>query len=44
MVAKQIGQLGLNFPAGGLQAWTRGQATIRVNRGVATFRRTFSGP
>ena len=37
VVAKQIGQLGLNFPAGGLQAWTRAQATIRVNRGVATL-------
>jgi hypothetical protein len=37
VVAKQIGQLGLNFPAGGLQAWTRARATIRVNRGVATL-------
>ncbi len=37
VVAKQIGQLGLNFPAGGLQAWTRAQATVRVNRGVASL-------
>jgi len=37
VVAKQIGQLGLNFPAGNLHAWTRAQATIRVNRGVATL-------
>jgi hypothetical protein len=37
VVAKQIGQVGLNFPAASLHAFTRGQATVRVNRGVASL-------
>jgi hypothetical protein len=37
VVAKRIGQLALNFPAGGLHAWTRVQATVRVNRGAASL-------
>ena len=37
IVAKQIGQVGLNFPAGSQHAWTRAQATVRVNRGVASL-------
>jgi len=37
VVAKRIGQLALNFPAGSQRAWTRAQATVRVNRGVATL-------
>ena len=37
VVAKQIGQVALNFPAGSQRAWTRGQATVRVNRGVASL-------
>jgi hypothetical protein len=37
IAAKQIGQLGLNFPAGSLHAQTQVQATVRVNRGVATL-------
>ena len=37
VVAKQVGQLGLNFAAGDVHAWTRAQATIRVNRGVASL-------
>jgi hypothetical protein len=37
VVAKQIGQLGLNFGAGSTGAWTRVQATVRVNRGAATL-------
>lgn len=37
VVAKRIGQAALNFPRGGQQAWTRAQATVRVNRGVATL-------
>jgi hypothetical protein len=35
--AKQVGQAVLNFPAGNLHAWTRIQATIRVNRSAATL-------
>ena len=35
--AKQVGQAGLNFAAGDIHAWTRVQATIRVNRGAATL-------
>jgi hypothetical protein len=37
IVAKQVGQAVLNFPAGGTHAWTRAQATIRVNRAAATL-------
>jgi hypothetical protein len=37
IAAKQIGQAVLNFPAGGLHAWTRVQATVRVNRAAATL-------
>jgi hypothetical protein len=37
VAAKQVGQLALNFPAGGIHAWTRVQATVRVNRGAATL-------
>jgi hypothetical protein len=37
VVAKQIGQVALNFPAGSQHAWTRAQATVRVNRGVASL-------
>jgi hypothetical protein len=48
IVAKQIGQIGLNFPAGSLRTWTRVQASVRVNRGVASLpedvRRTLSRP
>lgn len=48
VAAKQVGQLALNFPAGGLHAWTRVQATVRVNRGAATLpanvRRTLTRP
>lgn len=37
IVAKRVGQAVLNFPAGGLQSWTRVQATVRVNRAAATL-------
>jgi hypothetical protein len=37
VAAKQIGAVGLNFPAGSQHAYTRAQATIRVNRGAATL-------
>ena len=37
IAAKQIGQMALNFPAGSLHASTRVQATVRVNRSVATL-------
>lgn len=37
IVAKKIGQIVLDFPAGGLHAWTRARATVRVNRSVATL-------
>jgi hypothetical protein len=37
IAAKQIGQLALNFPLGGIHASTRVQATVRVNRSVATL-------
>ncbi len=37
VVAKSIGQAVLNFPAGSLHAATRVQATVRVNRAVATL-------
>jgi hypothetical protein len=37
VAAKKIGQAVLNFPAGGFHAQTQVQATVRVNRGVATL-------
>jgi hypothetical protein len=37
IAAKQIGYVGLNFPAGSQHATTRGQASIRVNRASATL-------
>jgi hypothetical protein len=37
VVAKRIGQVALNFPAGSVHAWARAQATVRVNRGAATL-------
>ena len=37
VAAKQIGNVVLNFAAGDIHAWTRLQATIRVNRGAATL-------
>ncbi|MGZ2411522.1 hypothetical protein ACUXST_000919 [Sphingomonas sp. F9_3S_D5_B_2] len=37
IVAKRVGQVVLNFPAGNMHAWTRVQASIRVNRSVATL-------
>ena len=37
IAAKSLGQAALNFPAGGLHAWTRVQATVRVNRAAATL-------
>ena len=37
IVAKQVGQAALNFAAGDIHAWTRVQATVRVNRGAATL-------
>ena len=37
VVAKRVGQAVLNFQPGALHAWTRLQATVRVNRGAATL-------
>ena len=37
IAAKQIGAVALNFPAGSQHAYTRAQATIRVNRFAATL-------
>jgi hypothetical protein len=37
VVAKRVGNAVLNFAAGDIHAWTRVQATVRVNRGVATL-------
>jgi hypothetical protein len=37
IAAKQIGQAVLNFAAGDAHAWTRLQATVRVNRASATL-------
>ena len=37
VVAKRIGQVALNFPAGGLHASAQVHATVRVNRSVATL-------
>jgi hypothetical protein len=37
IAAKKIGQVVLNYPAGSAHARTEVQATVRVNRGVATL-------
>ena len=37
VVAKRVGRVVLNFPAGSVHAWTRSQATVRVNRAAATL-------
>jgi hypothetical protein len=37
VVAKRIGQVALNFPAGSVRAQTSGQATVRVSRVAATL-------
>ena len=37
IAAKQVGAVALNFPAGSQHAYTRAQATIRVNRAAATL-------
>jgi len=37
VVAKRVGQVVLNFAPGDVHAWARVQATVRVNRGVATL-------
>ena len=37
VVAKRVGQAVLSFPAGSMHAQTQVQATVRVNRGVATL-------
>ena len=37
IAAKSVGNSALDFKAGEIQTWTRVQAVIRVNRGVATL-------
>ncbi len=37
VAAKRLGQVVLGFQPGALQTWTRVQATVRVNRAVATL-------
>jgi hypothetical protein len=37
IAAKQVGRAALNFAAGDVHAWTRVQATVRVNRASATL-------
>jgi hypothetical protein len=37
VAAKQVGAVALNFPAGSQHAYTRAQATIRVNRSASTL-------
>jgi len=37
VVAKQVGNVGLNFPAGSIRAQTRAQATARISRAAATL-------
>jgi hypothetical protein len=37
VAAKRVGQAVLNFPAGSIHAQAQVQATVRVNRGVATL-------
>ena len=37
VVAKRVGYVALNFPAGSLRAHTRGQATVRISRAAAVL-------
>lgn len=37
VAAKQVGRASVVFAAGDIHGWTRVQATVRVNRGVATL-------
>lgn len=37
VVAKRVGAVALNFPAGSIQAQTSGQATVRISRAAATL-------
>lgn len=37
VVAKRVGSVALNFPAGSVKAWTRAQASVRVNRSAASL-------
>jgi hypothetical protein len=37
VVAKRVGQVALNFPAGSIRAQTSAQATVRVSRAAATL-------
>ena len=37
VVAKRIGNIGLNFAAGSIRAQTSGQATVQISRSVATL-------
>jgi hypothetical protein len=37
VAAKRVGQAALNFAPGDIHAWTRVQASVRVNRGAATL-------
>ena len=37
VVAKRVGQVGLNFPAGSIKAQTSAQATVRISRAAATL-------
>ena len=37
VVAKRVGYVALNFPAGSLRATTRGQATVRISRAAAVL-------
>jgi len=37
VVAKRLGNIGLNFPAGSIRAQTSGQATVQVSRAAATL-------
>jgi hypothetical protein len=37
VVAKRVGQAVVNFAPGDIHGWVRVQATVRVNRGVATL-------
>ncbi|MEJ7776227.1 MAG: hypothetical protein WKF52_02325 [Sphingomicrobium sp.] len=37
VVAKRVGQVGLNFAAGSMRAQTSGQASVRISRAAATL-------
>ena len=37
LVAKKVGAVAINFPAGGLRAQTNSQATVRVSRGAVAL-------